>query len=89
MQGKIGGLEFDRRVTTGHILTTITMVFAAIVWSISIQGRVDIADERIATNARDIERLRVETRQQYSEILRQLEYMSAKADKHLEQHAQP
>ena len=87
MEGSVtGGWHVDKRISIGHIGTTLTVLLALIAWSLRIEGQVDRNDLRIANNEKAIVELRVAAQTQYSEIIRRLERLDEKSTAHMEQH---
>ena len=65
--------HLDKRVSVGHLITTLAIVGAAALWMIRLEGRIDLADQRDnQLNTRIIEiHMRLEVAE--AEIIRRLE----------------
>lgn len=89
-----GHWHLDKRISVGHIVTTVVVVATFAVWLMSIEGRVkinerelmDIRKEDAAMEIRlmaQAERLDTRIDAQYTEIIRRLERL----DQQLQQHS--
>jgi hypothetical protein len=65
--------HLDKRVSVGHLITTVAMVSAAALWLLRLEGRIDLVDLRDdQINAR-IEQIDSSMKMRDSEIIRRLE----------------
>lgn len=65
--------HLDKRVSLTHIITTVSVIFAVLVWSLQLQGSIDTNSVFIQKNAEDISELKEQITAQYAEIIRRLE----------------
>lgn len=72
--------HIDKRVSVGHLITTITVVVAAIVWALRLEGRLDVTDVNVQNNTTAIRQARDDRAVQYGEIIRRLERLDSKLD---------
>jgi Tfp pilus assembly protein PilO len=93
--GNNGHWHLDKRISVGHIVTTVVVVATFAVWLMSIEGRVkinerelsDIRKEDMAMEKRlqnQTARLDARLDAQYAEIIRRLERL----DQQLQQHSE-
>jgi hypothetical protein len=82
-----GGWHLDKRVSFGHLITTMTVVCAVIFWSSRIESRIERNELRIAQAEMGLQELRVLGGAQYQEIIRRLERIEMNSSAHLELHA--
>ena len=76
-----GGWHLDKRISVGHLLTTGSIIFGLVVWSLNIEGKVHYNELRIDTNADSISRLDQKVSTQYTEIIRRLERLDENSAK--------
>lgn len=81
------GWQLDKRISIGHLLTTVTVIVTVVIWAGKIEGRIETNNIRVTANERAITELRTNNAAQYAEIIRRLERLDANNQKHLEQHA--
>ena len=74
------GLFFDKRVSVGNIITTISMVVMIVVWSARLETRVDMVRSTTTFNGIRIDKLEGRLDSQNIEIIRRLERMEDKID---------
>lgn len=93
--GNNGHWHLDKRISVGHIVTTVVVVATFAVWLMSIEGRVKInerelmdirkedtaMEQRLQTQAA---RLDARLDAQYAEIIRRLERLDQKLQRHSE-----
>ena len=65
--------HLDKRVSVGHLITTLAMVGAAALWMLRIEGRIDLVDLRDLQTERRIEQIEVSRQSSDAEIIRRLE----------------
>lgn len=82
------GWQLDKRISIGHLLTTVTVIVTVVIWAGKIEGRIETNNVRITASEKAITELRTNNATQYAEIIRRLERLDANNQKHLEQHAQ-
>ena len=68
-----GKWHLDKRVSVGHLITTLAMVGAAALWMLRIEGHLSLVDLRDFQTERRIERLEVTQQDRDAEIIRRLE----------------
>ena len=68
-----GKWHLDKRVSVGHLITTLAMVGAAALWMLRLEGRIDLVDLRDIQMAARIEQIDVARTVRDNEILRRLE----------------
>ena len=68
-----GKWHLDKRVSVGHLITTLAMVGAAALWMLRIEGRIDLVDLRDLQTERRIEQIEVSRQSSDAEIIRRLE----------------
>lgn len=89
--GGDGSWHLDKRVSWGHIATTVAMIISVVIWSLQLHARAEVNALRIDQMEKNVERLRNETQAQYgvlrhdgqtqySEIIRRLERLDQKID---------
>lgn len=79
------GWHIDKRISVGHLITTLTVTVAVIAWSFRMEGRINLNEVKIQNNEQAIKNLRVDGLSQNAEIIRRLEVMDEKLDRRLEQ----
>lgn len=82
-QFRNGHWHLDKRVSVGHLVTTITVAIAVVAWSFQIQGRIAINELKIGNNEKAIMNIRADQSVQYSEIIRQIERFDTKVSEQL------
>lgn len=81
------GWHVDKRVSVGHIITTITVAAAVLIFGLRLEGRVAVNETQIANNMAAIHQSRLmataqytearqETQTHYAEVIRRLERIS-------------
>ena len=68
-----GKWHLDKRVSVGHLITTLAMVGAAALWMLRIEGHLDLVNLRDTQTEARIERLEVTQQDRDAEIIRRLE----------------
>jgi hypothetical protein len=93
--GNNGHWHLDKRISVGHIVTTVVVVATFAVWLMSIEGRVKVNERELMDIRREdaameirlmaqAERLDARIDAQYAEIIRRLERL----DQRLQQHSE-
>ena len=65
--------HLDRRVSVGHLITTVAMVSAAAFWLLRLEGRIDLVDLRDAQMIKRIEQIDKSQAERDNDIIRRLE----------------
>jgi hypothetical protein len=65
--------HLDKRISVGHLITTIAMVAAVSMWLLRLEGRIDLIDERDTQISLRIERMDEERKIRDGDIVRRLE----------------
>ncbi len=65
--------HLDKRVSVGHLITTLAMVAAVSMWLLRLEGRIDLVDERDTQLNLRIERIDKDRKARDDEIIRRLE----------------
>jgi predicted thioredoxin/glutaredoxin len=65
--------HLDKRVSVGHLITTVAMVSAAALWLLRLEGRIDLVDLRDDQISSRIEQIDSSMKMRDSEIIRRLE----------------
>ena len=65
--------HLDKRVSVGHLITTLAMVGAAALWMLRIEGRIDLVNLRDLQTERRIEQIELSRQSSDAEIIRRLE----------------
>ena len=73
MADEVGKWHLDKRVSVGHLITTLAMVGAAALWMLRIEGRIDLVDLRDLQTERRIEQMELSRQSSDTEIIRRLE----------------
>lgn len=74
--------HLDKRVSVGHLITTLAMVAAVSMWLLRLEGRIDLVDQRDAQISARIEMLDADRKIRDDEIIRKLERIEDKLDAH-------
>jgi hypothetical protein len=67
------GWQLDRHISLGHLLTTITVAGAVMIWMFKLEGRVSVVESNINHMQSSALLARTQADQQYAEIIRRLE----------------
>lgn len=67
------GWRFDKHISIGHILTTVSVVVIALFWLTNIDKRVDLNTQAINSNSQRIERGEDRQSEQFNTILQRLD----------------
>jgi hypothetical protein len=65
--------HLDKRVSVGHLITTIAMISAAALWLLRLEGRIDLVDLRDTQMNKRIEQVATDRALRDAEIIRKLE----------------
>ena len=79
-----GKWHIDRRVSVGHIITTLTIVVGFMFWIMSLETAVALNTTKIENTTISIQRLDNNMNKQYAEIIRRLERLDDKVSSHQE-----
>jgi hypothetical protein len=74
--------HLDKRVSVGHLITTVAMVAAVSLWLLRLEGRIDLVELRDAQLFVRIERIDVERKVRDGEIIRRLEGIQSTLAEH-------
>jgi Tfp pilus assembly protein PilO len=91
--GNNGHWHLDKRISVGHIVTTVVVVATFAVWLMSIDGRVTVNERELADIRKEDtameQRLQAQTARldarldaQYAEIIRRLERLDQQLQRH-------
>ena len=72
--------HLDKRVSIGHLGTTIFIVVTFMLWAMNLDTSVTINEHGITDNDKSIERLDNVVHTQYKEIIRRLEVLDRRFD---------
>ncbi len=72
--------HLDKRISVGHLITTLTVVVSVVIWSLQLQAKITVVEVRIEGNEQSIADVRSEVKSQYTEIIRRLERLDEKID---------
>ena len=75
-----GGWHLDKRISIGHLVTTITVTAAICAWMFQLENRVAVAEVRVEQVERNVAASHTERAVQYAEIIRRLEHIDQKID---------
>ena len=67
------GWHLDKRVSVGHIVSTVAVTAAVVFWMFRLEGRVAVNEVNISNLAAVVAASRTERQSQYTEIIRRLE----------------
>ena len=73
--------QVSKEISYGHLLTILSVAIAALVFTVRLEGRINVNSEAISNNAKSLDRINSRMNTQYYEIIRRLEKISAKIDK--------
>ena len=76
------GWHVDKRISIGHIFTTLSVALALMVWMTSLEQRVTVSEVKIIAVEKAYEKAVVDQGTQYVEIIRRLERLDQKIDTH-------
>ena len=65
--------HLDKRVSVGHLITTLAMVSAAAFWLLRLEGRIDLVELRDTQMIKRIEQIDRSRVERDTEIIRRLE----------------
>jgi hypothetical protein len=75
-----GGWHLDKRISIGHIFTTLSVAFALMVWMNNLENRVRVSEIKIIAVEKAYEKDAADQSVQYIEIIRRLERLDQKID---------
>lgn len=70
----------DKRVSIGHIVTTLALIGSMIMGLANLYGRLAVTENNVNHNAKAIRDIRADQAAQYAEIIRRLERLDSKMD---------
>ena len=73
--------QVSKEISYGHLLTILSVAIAALVFTVRLEGRINVNSEAISNNSKSVGRINSRMNTQYYEIIRRLEKISAKIDK--------
>lgn len=86
---KSGTWRFNRSVSVETIVLLVTFLLAGLVYSMRIEGRVDLNQSNIEINKTDISKIEDSQSSQYREITRLLERIDDKLDLKVDKPVRP
>lgn len=79
-QGEWHGWHLDKRVSIGHVITTLTVAATLLVFGLRLEGRISLNEHRIVQTEQHLQELRETQSINQAEIIRRLERISDKLD---------
>jgi hypothetical protein len=76
-----GGWHLDKRISIGHIITTVTVAVAMVGWMLQLENRVSVHDVKINQIEYNQHAAKIEVAAQYAELIRRLERIDSRLDK--------
>jgi len=73
--------HLDRRVSVGHLVTTLTFLVAMVLWGARLETRIALMEDRAHTQARVDARQDLETQRVREEIREELKSLNLKIDR--------
>ena len=70
---KIDGWHLDKRISVGHLITTITIIISFVAWMMSMEKQMVEVRQLAISNSQRIDAMRNEDDMHYAEIIRRLE----------------
>lgn len=80
------GFHLDKRISLGHIVTTISVSVAAALWMSKIDGKVDINTIRINGNTDTIKQLKIDSEARHKEVMAKLNIIDSRIFDHQTKH---
>ena len=74
--------HLDKRISISHIVTTLTVAVAIVIWLMRLESAVSLNSSGIVNNTIQIQRVEQAQSAQYSEILRRLERIDDRLNTH-------
>jgi hypothetical protein len=65
--------HLDKRVSVGHLITTLAMVAAAALWLLRLEGRIDLTDNDVENITKRVEQMATDRTARDNDIIRRLE----------------
>ncbi len=78
--------QLDRRISVGHLVTTITFLVAMVMWGARLETRIALHDETLNRQPVTDSRQDMETYRIRKEIREELRRMNSKLDRYFEHH---
>ncbi len=72
--------HLDKRVSVGHLSTTIVIVVTFMLWAMNLETSIKINEHGIIGNEKSVDRLDDVVNAQYQEIIRRLENLDGRFD---------
>jgi len=69
-----------KEISYGHMLTIASVAIAALVFTIRLEGRINVNSVAIGNNSKSVDQINARMNTQYSEIIRRLDRVSDKID---------
>lgn len=76
--------HLDRRVSVGHLVTTLTVLVAMVMWGARLETRIVLMEQDAARQARVDARQESEVQRLREEIREELKSLNAKMDRYFE-----
>ena len=74
------GWHLDKRVSLGHIVSTLTITGVVVIWMTTLDKRVTLSENNISHQQQLFEAHLQDHNTQYNEIIRRLERIDSKVD---------
>ncbi|MDH5527411.1 MAG: hypothetical protein OEY97_08915 [Nitrospirota bacterium] len=81
--------QLDRRISVGHLVTTMTFLVAMIMWGARLETRIALMEEGATRQVTMDTRQDNETQRLREEIKEELERLNVKLDRYFEHHLKP
>lgn len=81
VDGPLTGWHLDKRVSVGHIITTITVAGSIFLWLANIEKRVDLNEQAIRYNAGAIERNNADILDRLDQLIVSIQRLEDKLDR--------
>ncbi|MBI5138005.1 MAG: hypothetical protein HZA24_11815 [Nitrospirae bacterium] len=79
-----GNWHLDRRVSVGHLVTTLTVLVAMVLWGARLETRIVLMEQDAARQARVDARQEADVQRLREEIREELKSLNAKMDRFFE-----
>jgi len=76
--------HLDRRVSVGHLVTTLTVLIAMVLWGARLETRIALTEQDTARQARIDARQDAESQRTREEIRAELKSLNSKIDRYFE-----
>lgn len=81
--------QLDRRISVGHLVTTMTFLVAMIMWGARLETRIALVEESASRQVTIDLRQDTEVQRLREEIKAQLQQLNIKLDRYFEHHLRP